>query len=65
MEPELFKICLNEALTLWKKKCRSMGIKIENDILFTLFFADEHVVLAEDLKYIQYMVNKLGTDYKC
>lgn len=64
LAPTLFKIYLNEALQQWMKKCRNMGIQIHDKTLFTLFFADDQVVVAADEMDSNYMMRKLVEEYK-
>ena len=62
--PTLFKVYLKSALRQWRRKCRNMGISIGNEKLFTLHFADDQVVFAEDEDDIGYMVRKLDEEYE-
>ena len=62
--PTLFKIYLNSALKQWRQKCGSMGIEIGDSRLFTLHFADDQVILAEDDDDICYMLRKLDEEYE-
>lgn len=61
--PTLFKIYLYEALKEWRAKCKGMGIPIGNDYLYTLHFADDQVICAQDEHDAQYMLNKLTDEY--
>ena len=61
--PTLFKLYLNGALATWRKKCRNMGVPIAEDKLFTLHFADDQAILAEDRMDIDYMLRKLHEEY--
>ena len=40
-----------------------MGIAIDDDKLFTLHFADDQIIFAEDEYDIEYMVKKLDKEY--
>ena len=61
--PTLFKIFLESALSLWKMKCQGMGIPVRNSHLYTLCFADDQVVIAQDEDDMSYMVRKLQEEY--
>lgn len=62
--PTLFKIYLAAALDKWRRACCSMGISIGNDKLFTLHFADDQVIMAEDEDDVYYMIRKLDEEYR-
>lgn len=62
--PLLFKIYLEEALRAWKQKCCGMGVPIDDETLYTLFFADDQVIVAADKEYSSYMVRKLKEEYE-
>lgn len=61
--PTLFKIYLNSALRQWRRACRNMGVSIGDDKLFTLHFADDQAIFAEDEDDIFYMIRKLDDAY--
>lgn len=64
LSPTLFKIYLEQALKLWKGKCRNMGIPLNDGYtLYTLCFADDQVVLAQDYEDLEYMTRKLTEEY--
>lgn len=63
LSPTLFKIYLEQALKLWKRKCSNMGITLNNTSLYTLCFADDQIVLAQDYEDLQYMTRKLIEEY--
>ncbi|XP_030765487.1 uncharacterized protein LOC115889574 [Sitophilus oryzae] len=48
--PTLFKIYLEQALKMWKrkKKGEQMEIPLNDSILYTLCFADDQIILAQD-----------------
>ena len=60
----LFKIFLTEAIKNWRRKCNSMGIQINNDHLYSLNFADDQIIFAEDDNDINYMIRKLKEEYE-
>lgn len=48
LAPTVFKIYVEEALKTWKRKCCNMDVQIDNNSLYTLFFAGDQVLIAED-----------------
>lgn len=48
-----FKIYLKEALKYWKQKCGATGILIGEEILFTLFFANDQAIAVILKKNVQ------------
>ena len=64
VSPTLFKIYLEQALKNWKKKCGGMGIPLnDGTTLYTLCFADDQVVLAQDREDLEYMARNLIEEY--
>ncbi|XP_030761326.1 uncharacterized protein LOC115886365 [Sitophilus oryzae] len=63
ISPTLFKIYVAVALKNWKRKIRGMGIEIDNECLFTLQFADDQIIVANDKDDMQYMLRKLIEEY--
>ena len=54
ISPTLFKIYVEKALNIRKRKCCGMGYNVDNTMIHTLQFADDQVVMArskEDLEY--------------
>lgn len=64
VSPTLFKIYVAKALHQWKKKCKGMGVYIGDTCLYTLQFADDQVIIANDKDDIEYMARKLKEEYK-
>ena len=64
MAPTLFKIYLEEALGEWKRKCSGMGIPVGGEIMYTLLFADDQVIVAGDMDDLSYMLRKLKDEYE-
>lgn len=64
VSPTLFKIYLNRALKHWNDKCGRMGIHVGENILSNLLFADDQVIIAEDLEDITYMIKNLDEQYE-
>lgn len=63
LSPTLFKIYLHQILQQWEKQCRVMGMTIGEDKLFTLYFADDQVVIAEDADDLSFMIRKLNEHF--
>lgn len=61
--PILFKIYIERALKIWKNKCKSMGIEINNKCIYSLQFADDQV-LAQDKENLEYMTKKIYEKYE-
>lgn len=57
------KIDIEQALRKWKRKCRGMGIEMNNKNLCTLQFADDQVLTAQDKEDLEYMAQKLKDEY--
>ena len=65
LSPTLFKIYLETALKEWKRKCANMGVPLEDGgTLYTLCFADDQVVVAQDEEDADYMTRKLVEEYR-
>lgn len=64
LSPTLFKIYIQEALQKWRRKCTDMGIKIGNNYLSTLFFADDQILIANCEEDVDYMLRKLKDEYE-
>lgn len=59
-----YRIYRTGTLIQWKRKCKRMGIEIDEDTyLYTLQFADDQVLYANDKKDLQYMTRKLIEEY--
>jgi len=50
-------------LKAWKRKCKDMGIPLNNTTLDTLRFADDQVILAQDYEDLEYLTRKLVEEY--
>ena len=64
LSPTVFKVYLERVLRNWKRKCQPMGIPIQNTYVYSLSFADDQVVLAQDHDDMEYMTRKLKEEYK-
>ena len=60
----LFKVYLDKALGKWSTKVRGMGLQVGKEKLFSSYFADDQVVIAEDLDDLSYMIRKLQEEYQ-
>lgn len=63
ISPTLFKIYIATALKKWKRKTNGMGIELVNKCMYTLQFADDQVVIANDKEDLEYMMRKLIEEY--
>jgi hypothetical protein len=61
--PTLFKIYIEKALNIWKRKCCGMGYNIDNTMIYTLQFADDQVVMDQSKEDLEYMSRKLQEEY--
>ncbi|KAK4877485.1 hypothetical protein RN001_009991 [Aquatica leii] len=59
-----FNIKEDEALKHWSRKCRTMGVWLNDSQIHTILFADDQIVMAEDCQDMTYMLNKLIEEYK-
>lgn len=62
--PLLFKIYIEESLKKWKRRCRGMGLPIDDFMLYTLFFADDQVLITGDRDDASYMLRALKKEFK-
>lgn len=61
--PTLFKLYLNETLKNWRRKCCNLGVKIDDSMLYSLNYADDQVIFAEEEDDVLYMLRKLHEEY--
>lgn len=64
LSPTLFKIYIEHSLRTWKRKCKGMGINIGDNNIYTLQFADDQVLIAQDKDDLQYMTRKIKEEYE-
>ena len=65
ISPTLFKIYLNAALRKWRRACEGMGVQLNEDTtLYTLHFADDQVVVAQDKEDLEFMTRRLFACYE-
>ena len=57
ISPTLFKMYIDTAIKEWKKKSKVLGVKMEDESLYSLLFADDQIIVAED--DVNYMFRKL------
>ena len=63
LSPTLFKIYIQKALENWTRKCAGMGIEINGSCMYTLLYADDQVITANDEEDVTYMLRKLLEEY--
>lgn len=63
LSPTLFKIYIQESIKEWTRKCAGMGIEINDACLYTLLFADDQILIANDEDDVTYMLRKLIDEY--
>jgi hypothetical protein len=63
ISPTLFKIYIEKALNICKRKCCGMGYNVDNIMIYTLQFADDQVVIAQSKEDPEYMCRKLQEEY--
>jgi hypothetical protein len=64
LSPTLFKLYQEQVLRNWKRKCQPMVIPIQNTYVYSVSFADDQVLLAQDHDDMEYMAKKLKEEYK-
>lgn len=65
LSPSLFKVYLEEVLKEWKRCCSRMGVPLREDgTLYTLCFAEDQVVIAQDEEDANYMTRKPVKAYR-
>jgi hypothetical protein len=60
----LFKIYIHNALENWQKKCAKMGLEIQYMTVYSLLFADDQLLTAQDYEDLEYMTRKLIDKYE-
>ena len=65
LSPTLFKVYLEHVLKEWKNKVAGMGVPLlDGQTLYTLCFADDQIVVAQDEEDADYMTRKLVEEYR-
>ena len=49
----LVKIYLQQVLAQWKNKCSPMGVKVGENTVRSLLFADDQLLMAEDYEDLE------------
>jgi len=62
--PTLFRIYIQNALEKWQKKCAKMGLEIQDTTIYSLLFADDKLLIAQDYEDLEYMTRKLIDEYE-
>jgi hypothetical protein len=55
---------IQNALGTWQKKCAKMGLEIQDMTVYSLLFADDHLLIAQDYEDLEYMTRKLIDEYE-
>ena len=59
-----FKIYIQNALEYWQKKCSKMGLEIHDTTIYSLLFAGDQLLIAQDYEDLEYMTMKLIDEYE-
>ena len=59
----LFKIYVEKALNIWKRKCSGMGYNVDNKTIYRLQFADDQMVRAQSKADLEYICRKFQEEY--
>ena len=63
MSPILFNLYVEVALRNWKNNCRGMGLTVNDVQIFSLSFADDQAVIAQDDYDLEFMIRRLYQEY--
>ena len=63
MAPTPFKIYIERALASSRTKCLGLGVPIDNDILYTLLFTNDQVIITGEKNNAIYMLIKLKVEF--
>jgi len=64
LSPTLFKIYIQNALESWQKKSAKMGLEIQDTTIYSMLFADDQLLIAQDYEDLVYMTRKLIDGYE-
>jgi hypothetical protein len=62
--PTLFKMYLDRTLQGRQRKYGSKGLQVRDNILYTLYFANDQTVITKYIDDLSYMVRKLQEAYE-
>jgi len=48
----------------WQKKCAKMGLEIQDTTIYTMLFADDQLLIAQDYVDLEYKTKKLIDEYE-
>jgi hypothetical protein len=60
----LFKIYIQKTLENWQKKCARMGLETQDTTIYSMLFADDQLLIAQDYEDLEYMTRKLIDEYE-
>jgi len=55
---------IQNALENWQKKFAKMGLEIQDTTIYTMLFADDPLLIAQDYENLEYMTKKLIDEYE-
>ena len=55
---------IQKALQNWQKKCTKMGLEIQDTTIYSMLFADDQLLIAQDYEDLEYMTRKLIDAYE-
>ena len=64
LSPTLFKIYIQNVLEHWQKKCARMGLEIQDTKIYSMPFAGDQLLIAQDYENLEYMTRKLIDKYE-
>ena len=62
--PTSFKIYIQNALENWQKKCSKMGLEIQDTTIYSLLFADDQLLIAQEYEESVHMTRELIDEYE-
>jgi hypothetical protein len=51
-------------LTNWQKKCARLGLETEDMTIYSMLFADDQLLIAQDYEDLEYIIRKLTDEYE-
>jgi len=64
LSPTLFKIYIQNALENWQEKCAKMGLEIQDRTIYSMLFAYDQLLIAQNYEELQYMTRNLIDGYE-